>query len=75
MSCGHHSRAVALETVDETPARLHDNTSLDTPLWEHDANEEEYVDAGQGVGIEVKKKGGLDVQDDECNRHCSLLCV
>jgi len=57
------------EIVDETPARPNDNTSLDTPLWGHDANEEEYADAGEGVGIE----GDLEVQNDECNRHCSLF--
>jgi hypothetical protein len=55
----------ALETVDETPARPHDYTSLDTPLCEHDARGEERVDADEGVGIE----------GDVCNHHCSLLCV
>jgi len=33
---------------------------LDAPLWEHDANEDEYIDTGEGVGIE----GDVDVEDD-----------
>jgi hypothetical protein len=54
----------ALEIVDETPASaVHDDLDLDAPLWEHDPNEVgmEYVDGGEGVGIE----GDLDVDDDE----------
>jgi hypothetical protein len=50
-----------LEIVDETPATGHDDMDLDGPLWEPDVNEEDYVDAGEGVGIE----GDLDVEDDE----------
>ncbi|KAH9983701.1 HRDC-like protein [Russula compacta] len=50
-----------LEIVDETPARAHDDMDLDAPLWEHDVDEVEYVDAGEGIGIE----GDLDVEDDE----------
>ncbi len=49
-----------LEIVDETPAETHDDMDADAPLWEHDANEIEYVDAGEGAGIE----GDLDVEDD-----------
>jgi hypothetical protein len=49
-----------LEIVDETPAGAHDDMDLDAPLWEHDANEFEYMDAGEGVGIE----GDLDVEDE-----------
>jgi len=49
-----------LEIVDETPAGAHDDADADAPLWEHDANEIEYVDAGEGLGIE----GDLDVDDD-----------
>jgi len=54
----------ALEIVDETPATaVHDDIDLDAPLWEHDTNEVEmeYVDGGEGVGIE----GDLDVEDDD----------
>jgi len=40
--------------------RAHDDIDLDAPLWEHDANEGEFVDAGEGVGIE----GDLDVEDE-----------
>ena len=47
-----------LEIVEETPV---DDMDLDAPLWEHDPNEGEYVDGGEGVGIE----GDLDVDDDE----------
>jgi hypothetical protein len=53
-----------LEIVDETPATAaHDDIDLDAPLWEHDTNEigMEYIDGGEGVGIE----GDLDVEDDE----------
>lgn len=50
-----------LEIVDETPTGAHDDMDLDAPLWEHDGNEDEYIDAGEGVGIE----GDLDVEDDE----------
>jgi hypothetical protein len=53
-----------LEIVDETPASATlDDIDLDAPLWEHDTNEfgMEYVDGGEGVGIE----GDLDVDDDE----------
>ena len=49
-----------LEIVDETPAMPHDDMDLDAPLWEHDDNEIEYIDAGEGVGIE----GDLDVDDE-----------
>jgi hypothetical protein len=49
-----------LEIVDETPAEAHDDTDADAPLWEHDANEMEYLDAGEGVGIE----GDLDIDDE-----------
>ena len=49
-----------LEIVDETPATAHDDMDLDAPLWEHDANEDEYVDTGEGAGIE----GDLDVDDE-----------
>ncbi len=38
----------------------HGDIDLDAPLWEHDANEDEYIDAGEGVGIE----GNLDVEDE-----------
>ena len=54
----------ALEIVDETPAApAQDDIDLDAPLWEHDTNEieMEYLDGGEGVGIE----GDLDVEDDE----------
>jgi hypothetical protein len=52
-----------LEIVDETPLAAHDDIDLDAPLWEHDTNEieMEYLDGGEGVGIE----GDLDVDDDE----------
>ncbi|KAI0299513.1 hypothetical protein BC826DRAFT_1102642 [Russula brevipes] len=53
-----------LEIVDETPARAHDDMTLDGPLWESDVNEVEYMDAGEGVGIE----GDLDVEDDGTGR-------
>ena len=33
----------------------------DAPLWEHDGNGDEYIDADEGVGIE----GDLDVEDDD----------
>ena len=49
-----------LEIVDETPAGAHDDPDADAPLWEHDPNEIEYMDAGEGMGIE----GDLDVDDD-----------
>ncbi|KAH8982172.1 HRDC-like protein [Lactarius hatsudake] len=50
-----------LEIVDETPAgTTHDDPDADAPLWEHDATEMEYVDAGEGLAIE----GDLDVDDD-----------
>lgn len=49
-----------LEIVDETPAGAHDDADADAPLWEHDVNEMEYMDAGEGIGIE----GDLDVDDD-----------
>jgi hypothetical protein len=49
-----------LEIVDETPTRAHDDMTLDGPLWESDTNEVEYMDAGEGVGIE----GDLDLEDD-----------
>jgi hypothetical protein len=48
----------SLEIVEETPA---DDMDLDAPLWEHDPNEGEYVDGGEGVVIE----GDLDVEDDK----------
>jgi hypothetical protein len=38
-----------LEIVDETPTGA------------HDGNEGEYIDAGEGIGIE----GDLDVEDDD----------
>jgi len=50
-----------LEIVDETPTGAHDDMDPDARLWEHDGNEDEYIDAGAGVGIE----GDLDVEDDE----------
>jgi len=37
---------------------------LDTPLWERDANEDEYIDAGEGVGIESNL-----IVEDERNLH------
>jgi hypothetical protein len=49
-----------LEIVDETPATAHDDMDLDAPLWEHDVNDDEYIDAGEGAGIE----GDLDVEDE-----------
>ena len=49
-----------LEIVDETPATAHDDMDLDALLWEHDAKEDEYIDAGEGAGIE----GDLDVEDE-----------
>lgn len=49
-----------LEIVDETPAGTHDDPDADAPLWEHDANEVDFLDAGEGVGIE----GDLDVDED-----------
>lgn len=49
-----------LEIVDETPAGPHDDPDADAPLWEHDANEIDFLDAGEGVGVE----GDLDVDDD-----------
>jgi hypothetical protein len=54
----------ALEIVDETPTTaIHDNIDPDAPLWEHDTNdvEIEYMDGGEGVGVE----GDLDVEDDK----------
>lgn len=54
----------ALEIVDETPATAPlDDLDLDAPLWEHDTNEIEmdYMDGGEGVGIE----GDLDVEDND----------
>lgn len=54
--------------ADETRTRAHDNMDLDALLWELDAIEDEYVDVGEGVGIE----GGLDVED-ESNRH--FVCI
>jgi hypothetical protein len=51
---------VVLEIENETPARAHVDMDLDPPLWEVDANEEKYVDDGEGVGI----KGDLDVEDE-----------
>jgi hypothetical protein len=42
---------VVLEIENETPARAHVDMDLDAPLWEVDANEEKYVDDGEGVGI------------------------
>jgi hypothetical protein len=51
---------VVLEIENETPARAHVDMDLDAPLWEVDANEEKYVDDGEGVGI----KGDLDVEDE-----------
>jgi hypothetical protein len=47
-----------LQIVDETPAGADDDA--DAPLWEPDAIEIEYMDAGEGMGIE----GDLDVDDD-----------
>jgi len=49
-----------LEIVDEKPATAHGGMDLDAPLWEYDANEDEYIDAGEGAGIE----GDLDVEDE-----------
>ena len=49
-----------LEIVDETPATAHDDMDLDAPPWEHDVNDDEYIDAGEGAGIE----GDLDVEDE-----------
>jgi len=40
------------EIIDELPTRGHNDMGLDAPLWEHDANEEEDVDAGEEVGRE-----------------------
>jgi len=34
------------------PTRGHNDMDLDAPLWEHGANEEEYVDAGEEVRME-----------------------
>jgi hypothetical protein len=56
----HLATQPTLEIVDETPAGTHDDMDLDAPLWEHDGNEIEYMDAGEGVGIE----GDLDVDDE-----------
>jgi len=50
-----------LEIVDETPATAQIDMDLDTSLWEHDGNEVEYMDAGEGLGIQ----GDLDDEDDE----------
>jgi hypothetical protein len=50
-----------LEIVDETPATAQIDMDLDTSLWEHGDNEVEYMDAGEGAGIE----GDLDVEDNE----------
>lgn len=49
-----------LEIVDETPARAYVDMDMDAPLWGVGANEERYVDGGEGVGI----KGDLDVEDE-----------
>ena len=49
-----------LEIVDETPAGTHDDADADAPLWEPDATEIDFLDAGEGVGVE----GDLDVDDD-----------
>ncbi|KAH9970692.1 HRDC-like protein [Lactifluus volemus] len=49
-----------LEIVEETPAEVQDDMDLDAPLWEHDIDEIEYMDAGEGAGIE----GDLDLEDD-----------
>jgi len=49
-----------LEMVDETRTRAHGDMDLDALLWEQNTNEGEYVDAGEGVGIE----GDLGVEDE-----------
>ncbi len=57
------ARPRALEIVDETRATaVYDDIDLDAPLWEHDTNdiEMEYIDGGEGVGIE----GDLDAEED-----------
>jgi len=46
--------------VDETRTRAHGDMDLDALLWEQNTNEGEYVDAGEGVGIE----GDLGVEDE-----------
>jgi hypothetical protein len=64
----------ALEIVDETPATAaHDDIDLDAPLWEHDTNEiqMDYMDGGEGVGIE----GDLDVEDDDVCMQTVFMCV
>lgn len=48
-----------LETIDEPPAMAHDDMDLDSPLQEHDANEDENFQAGEGVEV----KGDLDAED------------
>ena len=40
------------EIVDEPPTRGHHDMDLDASLWEHCANEEEYIDAGEEGGRE-----------------------
>jgi hypothetical protein len=58
--CSSLPAQLPLEIVDETPATAHDDMDLDAPLWEHDINEDVYIDAGEGAGIE----GDLDVEDE-----------
>lgn len=42
----------SLEIVDELPTMGHNDMGLDAPLWEHGANEGDYVDACEEVGLE-----------------------
>ena len=51
---------LSLGMVDERRTRAYDDIDLDAPLWERDANEDGYVGAGEGVGVE----GDVDVEDE-----------
>ena len=49
-----------LEIVEQTTAGSHDDPDADAPLWEHDTNKFDFLDVGEGVGIE----GDMGVDDD-----------
>jgi hypothetical protein len=35
------------------PAAAHGDMRLDAPVWEHDTNQDEHIDADEGVRIEA----------------------
>ena len=55
------SPVTAVEAELALPMQLPLEIVDETPTGAHDGNEGEYIDAGEGVGIE----GDLDVEDDE----------